>query len=108
MSAIATSWKHIRRSPYQAMAAITTMFVTFLLAGIFFLSVVASIFILSYFEGKPQITVFFSDKASREEATALESALAATGKTSSVTYVSKEEALAIYREPTKKTWSMRF
>ena len=101
MSAIATSWKHIRRSPYQAMAAITTMFVTFLLAGIFFLSVVASIFILSYFEGKPQITVFFSDKASREEATALESALAATGKTSSVTYVSKEEALAIYREQNK-------
>ena len=101
MSAFGTSWKHIRRSPYQAMAAITTMFVTFLLTGIFFLSVVASIFILGYFEGKPQITVFFADKATREEATALEQTLAATGKTSSVKYVSKEDALAIYREQNK-------
>ena len=101
MSAFGTSWKHIRRSPYQAMAAITTMFVTFLLTGIFFLSVVASIFILSYFEGKPQITVFFADKATREEATALENTLAATGKTSSVKYVSKDDALAIYREQNK-------
>lgn len=101
MSTLATAVKHVRRSPYQAMAATTTMFVTFLLAGIFFLSAVASAFILQYFESKPQITVFFADKATREDADALAKTLESTGKTSSAKYVSKEDALVIYREQNK-------
>lgn len=101
MSTLATAAKHIRRSPYQAMAATTTMFVTFLLAGIVFLSVVASFFTLRYFEGKPQITVFMADKSDKQEAELLGKTLEQTGKVTSVAYVSKEDALAIYREQNK-------
>ncbi|MEK7129449.1 MAG: permease-like cell division protein FtsX [Patescibacteria group bacterium] len=101
MSTLATAAKHIRRSPYQALAAVTTMFVTFLLAGIVFLSVVASFFTLQYFEGKPQITVFMADKSDKQEAEGLGKTLEQTGKVASVTYVSKEDALAIYREQNK-------
>src|SRR3989344_1859047 len=97
MRMLKTAWQHMRRSPYQAMAAILAMFLTFLLTGFFFLTTVTSAVILQYFEGKPQITVFFRDKATKEDATSLTSTLQATGKTASVRYVTKEEALVTYR-----------
>lgn len=92
---------HMRRSPYQALAAILTMFLTFLVSGVFFLATVASVEILRYFEGKPQITVFFQEKAGEKEATELKKTLEGTGKVASTRFVSKEEALAIYREQNK-------
>ncbi len=101
MRTLETTWTHIRRSPYQAIAAIITMFLTFLLTGIFLLAGVASTLILQYFESKPQITVFFADKAGKTEADALTQKLQSTGKVASVKYVSKEDALTIYREQNK-------
>ena len=101
MNILSTVGKHIRRSPYQSFAAILTMFVTFLLTGVFFLATLSSVFILQYFESKPQITVFFSDKATREEALSLQKSLEATGKTTTITYVSKDDALALYKEQNK-------
>ena len=102
MIAITTAYKHMRRSPYQAMAATLTMFLTLLLVGIFFLASIASYFILQYFEGKPQITVYFQDKAGEDVIGKLEKDLAATGKTVSITFVSKDQALALYRQQNKK------
>lgn len=96
-----TTWKYIRRSPHQSLAAVLTMFLTFLMGGFFFLASVSSNFVLSFFESKPQITVFFTDKAGKKEADALTSKLKATGKTASVKFISKEEALAIYRDQNK-------
>ncbi|OGG30005.1 hypothetical protein A2973_05150 [Candidatus Gottesmanbacteria bacterium RIFCSPLOWO2_01_FULL_49_10] len=101
MKSLSTAWKHMRRSPYQAMAAILTMFLTLLLTGIFFLASSASYFILQYFESKPQITVFFTDKVDESEVTKLKTILEATGKITSLKYVSKDEALGIYREQNK-------
>lgn len=101
MQAISDAWKHIRRSPYHSTAAVLTMFLTMLLAGLFFLTTVGSSLILDYFESKPQITVFFSDGATTTEADALQKTLEGTGKVSSVKYVSKEEALTIYQEQNK-------
>jgi cell division transport system permease protein len=101
MQAIRDAWKHIRRSPYQSTAAVLTMFLTMLLVGLFLLTTTGSAFVLRYFESKPQITVFFADNAAVTDAQSLQKSLEATGKVSSVTYVSKEEALAIYREQNK-------
>jgi cell division transport system permease protein len=94
-------WRQMRRSPYQSMAASLTMFITFLLAGMFFVTTTASLFVLSYFESKPQITVFFADKATKGDADTLGKTLTDTGKVSATKYVSKEEALSIYREQNK-------
>lgn len=91
----------MRRSPYQAAAAILTMFITFLLAGIFFLSTGASVVILKYFESKPQITVFFTDKSTEQEINGLQRTLEATGKVATTKYISKEDALKIYQEQNK-------
>lgn len=83
------------------MAAIMTLFLTLLLSGIFFLTSLTSFFILRYFEGKPQITVFFKDTASQTEIDTMTQTLQNTGKVVSIKYVSKEEALAIYKEQNK-------
>lgn len=101
MKTLKTSWKHIRRSPYQALAAIITMFITLLLAGFFSITSFASMEMLKYFEGKPMITVFFTDRSGKIESDDLVAALSATGKIDSTRYVSKEEALALYREQNK-------
>lgn len=101
MKSLRTAWKHIRRSPYQAIAAILTMFLTFLVVGVFFLASAASITVLTYFEKKPQITVFFKDDASERDILQVKKQLEETGKTSSVTYVSKQDALTLYREQNK-------
>lgn len=92
---------HIRRSPYQAMAAVLTMFLTFLVGGMFFLATVASLTIISYFESKPQLTVFFVQNAGEKEASQLKETLDATGKVASTTFISKDEALATYKEQNK-------
>lgn len=96
-----TTYTHIRRSPYQAIAAILVMFLTFLLTGLFFLTTVASQVILRHFESKPQLVVFFKDKVEFSKVESLIRNLEQTGKTSSITYVSQEDALAIYRELNK-------
>lgn len=101
MRLIPSTWTHVRRSPYQALAAILTMFLTFLLAGVFFLATVSSVLVLQFFESKPQITVFFTDKATVDDAKTLERTLDATTKVSAMKYVSKDDALAIYREQNK-------
>jgi cell division transport system permease protein len=77
------------------------MFFTMLLIGFFFLATTGSSFVLHYFESKPQITVFFTNKATQGDADALKKTLEADKKVSSVKYVSKEDALAIYREQNK-------
>ncbi|MFZ2025255.1 MAG: permease-like cell division protein FtsX [Microgenomates group bacterium] len=94
-------WTHIRRSPYQSFAAVLTMFITFLLTGIVLLTTSLSFAILQYFESKPQLTVFFLEKAGKPEADVLTIALEGTEKIASTKFVSKEEALAIYKEQNK-------
>src|SRR5258706_2617227 len=101
MKLLSNTWKHVRRSPYQAMAAVLTMFLTFLLGGVFFIASVTSVLVLQYLESKPQITVCYADKATLTDADALKKTLEATGKVSSTKYISKNDALAIYREQNK-------
>ncbi len=101
MKPFAISWTHIRRSPYQSLAAVITMFLTFLLSGVFSLTVGTSFLVLQYFESKPQATVFFKDTSGKTDADVLKGTLEATGKIAGIKYVSKEDALAIYKEQNK-------
>lgn len=96
-----TAWKHIRRSPYQALAAIMIMIVTFLAVSVFSILTIGSSKVISYFESKPQVTAFFYDQATTGQISGIKNQLQATGKVSSVKYVSKEQALEIYKEQNK-------
>ena len=90
--------KYIRRSPYQAISAILIMSLTFLTVSVFAIISLLSIRIIDYFESRPQISVFFNPDTTQELINATTQRLEATGKTSSINFISQEEALAIYRE----------
>ena len=101
MGQTVTFWKRIRRTPYQSVASIFMIVITLFVMAIFLLLVTSSSAILSYFESKPQLTVFFKDEKGMESVTELIEKLKKTGKIASTQYISKEQALAIYKEQNK-------
>jgi cell division transport system permease protein len=101
MATFNSTWKHIRRSPYQALAAIVIMTLTFVVAGFVFLLSLGSAFVIRHFEQKPQLIVFFSDTKDEAEIQTLENKLKESAAVASVKYVSKDEALKIYEEQFK-------
>jgi cell division transport system permease protein len=101
MKSTKTAWKNIRRSPYQALAAILIMTLTFLAISFFTFLLFGSSKIITYFESKPQVTAFFKNEAKQADINSLENKLSETGKVASVKFVSKDEALKIYKEQNK-------
>lgn len=93
--------RNIRRTPYQALAACMVMFLTFLVLTIFSLLAIGSQQILKYYESKPQAIAFFKDNTSTQDISAIQAALNQTGKVSNIKFISKDEALQIYRERNK-------
>lgn len=94
--------KYIRRSPYQAISAALIMTLTFFTVSMFAILTIFSIRLINYFESRPQLTVFFKDTAKQEEIKGLEEQLKGTLKVATISFVSKEEALKIYKEQNKK------
>ncbi|MGE5041848.1 MAG: cell division protein FtsX [Candidatus Levyibacteriota bacterium] len=96
-----TVFKYMRRSPYQAISAALILTLTFFAVSIFAFLTILSVRLIDYLESRPQLTVFFTDQASKTEIDALKKKLEDTGKTISVRYVSKEDALKIFKEQNK-------
>lgn len=95
-----TVWRHIRRVPYQALAAITIMVITFFVATFLAILGYASSRTISYFETRPQIIAFLKDEAAPEDISALQRKLEGDTRAKGIRYVSKEQALDIYKEAT--------
>lgn len=98
---IATTLKHIRRSPYQSIAAVVMTTVTFFMITLFVLVTLGGSGLLTYFESRPQVTAFFEDQATRGDADKLLDRIKSQVEVESSSYVSKDDALAIYREQNK-------
>jgi cell division transport system permease protein len=92
------TFKNIRRSPYQALAAILVLTLTLFVTQVFILLSLGSQEILRYFETKPQVTAFFNDDVSETDILTLKQQLESQSYITMVTYISKEEALTIYRD----------
>ena len=58
-----TVLKHMRRSPYQSLAAVFMTTITFFIVSVFGLVVLGAHSMLSFFESRPQVTAFFKDDA---------------------------------------------
>lgn len=95
-----TAWRHIRRVPYQALAAIFIMAITFFVATILAMLAYASSKTLNYFETRPQIIAFLKDDATPDQISGLERDLSNDQRIKNIKYVSKEQALGIYKEAT--------
>lgn len=99
-SRLSAAWKQIRRTPYQALAAIMVLVFTFLATAIFALVSLGSLRIINHFETAPQVIAFFESGVdlTESEIAQIKSDLQATGVLESFKYVSTREAEAIYRE----------
>lgn len=99
--AIEFTKRNIRRTPFQALAASMIMFLTFLALQIFVILAAGSQTALRYFESKPQVIVFFQEGTTSQDISAIENALQQETRVAKTKFVSKEEALQIYRERNK-------
>ncbi len=95
-----TTLDYIRRTPFQALAAIAVLTLTFFVGTLFAILVYSSSKVLTYFETRPQIIAFLKDSAKPDEVSNLQHKLASEDGVKEVKYVSKEEALAIYKKAT--------
>lgn len=98
--------RNIRRAPFQAIAAIMVMFLTFLSLLTFILLAAGSQTALKYFESKPQVIVFFKEGTTDEDIQTIENALNQESRVTNTKYVSKEDALQIYRQKNKNDPSL--
>jgi cell division transport system permease protein len=101
MKAAKATIKHIRRSPYQSLAAVFIMMLTFLSITVFAFIVFGSSAVINFFESKPQVTAFFKDTATEKNINDLKDQLDKTGMIASTKYISKQQALQIYKAQNK-------
>lgn len=101
MSQIKSTLKLLRRSPYQALAAALAMSLTFFVASIFVVLIIGGQLVLNYIEQRPQVIAFFKDDVTETKINEIIASVKSTNLAKDVKYVSKEEALAIYRERNK-------
>src|SRR3989344_5004090 len=93
-----TVFKNIRRSPYQALAAVFVVSLTLFIVGIFSLVTLASSVILLNFETKPQIIAYLKDGHTTDQVAGLISNLTSTQGVKNAVYISKQDALEIYKK----------
>ena len=91
------SFQRITRNPYNAFAAIFVMFLTFFISGLVVLVTVSSNQVLGFFESRPQVTAFLKDGTTSEKIKEIQDRLNKTEIVSKTKYISKEEALEIYK-----------
>jgi len=98
-----TTLTQIKRSPFQAIAAIMIMTLTFVVISVFALLSYSSVKILQYFESAPQVIGFFKpgEDLAENQIANIKAQLEKSGKIASFRYVSTREAEAIYKEKNK-------
>jgi len=95
-----TAWGYIRRSPFQALAASFVLSLTFFVATLVSVLVYSSSKLITYFSTRPQVIAFLKSDATEGGITSLQQKLTQDVNIKDVKYVSKEDALAIYKRST--------
>lgn len=101
MSPLKTTWHHIRRSPIQSLVATIVMVLSFFFISIFAIINSGLSSVLSYFETKPEITLFLKDGLDKPTVENIQKDLSSYPSIKEITFVSKEKALSIYKEQNK-------
>ena len=97
---IKTAWDYIRRSPFQALAASFVLTLTFFVMTLVSVLVYSSSKLITYFEARPQVIAFLKSDAKDTEVADLQHSLSTDPHIKDIKYVSKEEALSIYKKAT--------
>jgi cell division transport system permease protein len=94
--------KHIRRSPFQALSAFFILTISFFVVTLIFTVFYSLWSVSKYFETRPQIIAFLKDEISEEQIFSVKGKLDSDERVSKVTYVTKEDALSIYKKATSE------
>ncbi len=97
MSAVFSSFKNLRRTPYQSLTALFVVITTFFMVFVFSTFVYLGNQILAYFETRPQILVFFEPKVSDEEASKAAQLIEQLEYVQEVKIIGKNQAFANYQ-----------
>lgn len=92
---------YLQKEKLMTVSHFLVMGITFLLLGLFIDVIVLSQTTLKYLEDQAQITIFFKDEFGEDKILPFKDSLVKDGRIASVTYVSKEEALRIFKEINK-------
>lgn len=98
---IKTLKKNLRREPYLAVSSILIMTLTFLTLNIFLFFVIGSGIVLKFLEDKAQISIFFLDTTTTDQILKTKSDIEKDARISKVNFISKEDALVIFKELNK-------
>ena len=92
---------YLQREKLMTISHFLVMGITFLILGIFINVVVLSQTMLKYLEDQAQVTVFFKDEFGEDKILPLKDQISGDERISEVKYVSKEDALRIFKEINK-------
>lgn len=90
--------KNISRSPYQSLSAIFVVSLALFLISAFFFLGAGSQKILTFFESRPQVVAYLKDETKPQELELLSAKIEGLANVKKINYVSKDEALKIYKE----------
>lgn len=93
-----TALNNIRRSPFQALAAIFVISLTLFIIGVFGLVTLGSRSLLLSFETKPQVIAYLKDDHNMTQVASLINTLVTTEGIKGAVYISKEDALNLYKK----------
>ncbi|PJA38106.1 hypothetical protein CO180_04285, partial [candidate division WWE3 bacterium CG_4_9_14_3_um_filter_41_6] len=98
MNIIRNAIQHITRSPLQSISVVSILALTFLIGQLFVTVTVGSGRILSYYENRPQVMIFFKDEVLEDQILQIKAELEKDPTVEQVSYISKEQAVEIYKE----------
>lgn len=92
---------HIRRSPFQSLAAFVTVTVCFIILTSFIFLNRGLSRVLNHFESKPEITIYLKDGLDQNAVTSLQDEIKTYPNIKEIRYISKEKALELYKNMNK-------
>ena len=92
-----TALNNIRRSPFQAIAAIFVVTLTMFIVGVFGLVTLATRSLLLSFETKPQVIAYLKDDHTMTQVGGLINNLTSSPGIKNAVYISKDDALNLYK-----------
>ncbi len=98
MSAVFSSWKNLRRTPYQSLTALFVVMTTFFMVFVFSTFLQLGNKVLNYFETRPQILVFFKTDVTDAEASEEAKLLATLDQVDGIKITGKTDAFNLYKE----------
>jgi cell division transport system permease protein len=101
MRHISAALTAMRRAPYQTLAAVLILTITYFVGYVFAIVLFSADHLLHYFETRPQVSAFFQVSTKPEEVTKLAETMRQKEYVEHVNIISKEKALELYRDQNK-------